>query len=128
MRLSRNRVEISRCTFCSGAVDIENCDAGAFRHEPPGGRKTYPSRRGRTRNNSCFAAEQHAFLPWVCFLRHHCLAPALLGKLITPWATLRQTRSCLVWMNLVHLSNVTLQCSDLGDPCLRGGRAHRLVS
>jgi hypothetical protein len=52
-----------RCTFCSGAVDIENCDTGAFRHEPPGGRKTYPSRRGRARNNSCFAAKQHAFPP-----------------------------------------------------------------
>jgi hypothetical protein len=63
MRLSRNGAEISRCTFRSGAVDIEDRDTGAFRHEPPGGRKTYPSRRGRTRNNSRFAAKQHAFLP-----------------------------------------------------------------
>jgi LysR family glycine cleavage system transcriptional activator len=29
-------------------------------------------------------------------------------------------------MNLVHLSNAALQRSDLGDPCLRSGRAHWL--
>ena len=28
--------EISRRTFCSGAVDIQDCDTGAFRYEPPG--------------------------------------------------------------------------------------------
>src|SRR6202008_4990248 len=80
MRLSRNRVEISRRTFCSGAVDIEDCDTGAFRHESPGGRKTYPSRRGRARNNSCFAAKQHAFLPWICFPEAPLSGAGLVGE------------------------------------------------
>jgi hypothetical protein len=46
-----------------GSVDIEDGNARAFFRKPLGGRKANAAGRGRTRNDCCFAAKQHFFLP-----------------------------------------------------------------
>ena len=77
-------LETLRSALRRGAIDIEDCNAGAFLRKPPGGREAYAARRGRTCNNCCFAAKQHSFLPWVCFPRRHFWQPIFLGNSITP--------------------------------------------
>src|SRR5262249_40958100 len=67
MRFARTPVETSRRGFRGGAVDVEDCDAGAFGREAAGGCEAYPTRGSRAGNDRRFAAKQHAFLPSVDF-------------------------------------------------------------